>query len=89
MGDSIATNLFMLGFAWQKGCVPVSEEALLRAIELNGVAVEDNRPPSSGAAAPPTTRRRSSAWSPTPNRVLPTHVLSQSLDEAIARRVPR
>jgi indolepyruvate ferredoxin oxidoreductase len=43
MGDSIATNLFMLGFAWQKGCIPVSENALLRAIELNGVAIESNK----------------------------------------------
>lgn len=43
MGDSIAANLFMLGFAWQKGKVPVSEEALMRAVELNGVAIEANR----------------------------------------------
>ena len=43
MGDSIATNLFMLGFAYQKGAIPVSEAALLRAIELNGVAVESNK----------------------------------------------
>ncbi|HEY0843768.1 MAG TPA: indolepyruvate ferredoxin oxidoreductase family protein [Noviherbaspirillum sp.] len=43
MGDSIATNLFMLGFAYQKGALPVSEAALLRAIELNGVAVEVNK----------------------------------------------
>ncbi|KAA3626809.1 MAG: indolepyruvate ferredoxin oxidoreductase family protein [Proteobacteria bacterium] len=43
MGDTIATNLFLLGYAWQKGLVPVSQEALLQAIELNGVAVEMNR----------------------------------------------
>ncbi|MCC7546620.1 MAG: indolepyruvate ferredoxin oxidoreductase family protein [Burkholderiales bacterium] len=43
LGDAIATNLFMLGFAFQKGLVPVSEAALLRAIELNAVAVEANR----------------------------------------------
>jgi indolepyruvate ferredoxin oxidoreductase len=43
MGDALATNLFLLGYAWQKGLVPVSEEALQRAIELNGVAVEMNR----------------------------------------------
>ncbi|CAN5809853.1 indolepyruvate ferredoxin oxidoreductase family protein [soil metagenome] len=43
MGDSIATNLFMLGFAYQKGAIPVSEAALLRAIELNGVAIESNK----------------------------------------------
>ncbi len=43
MGDSIATNLFMLGFAYQKGAIPVSEAALLRAIELNGVAIDSNK----------------------------------------------
>ncbi|HEY8025150.1 MAG TPA: indolepyruvate ferredoxin oxidoreductase family protein [Burkholderiaceae bacterium] len=43
MGDSIATNLFMLGFAFQKGAIPISEAALLRAIELNGVAIESNK----------------------------------------------
>jgi indolepyruvate ferredoxin oxidoreductase len=43
MGDSIAANLFMLGYAWQKGLVPLSEGALLRAIELNGVAVASNK----------------------------------------------
>jgi indolepyruvate ferredoxin oxidoreductase len=43
MGDSIAANLFMLGYAWQKGRVPLSEAALLRAIELNGVAVASNQ----------------------------------------------
>ncbi|MGH8808272.1 MAG: indolepyruvate ferredoxin oxidoreductase family protein, partial [Noviherbaspirillum sp.] len=43
MGDAIATNLFMLGFAYQKGALPVSDAALLRAIELNGVAIESNK----------------------------------------------
>ncbi|MGH6940820.1 DUF6537 domain-containing protein, partial [Hypericibacter sp.] len=43
MGDSIASNLFMLGFAYQKGLIPVSSEALERAIELNGAAIEQNR----------------------------------------------
>jgi indolepyruvate ferredoxin oxidoreductase len=36
-------NPLMLGFAWQKGWVPVSRAALLKAIELNGVAVDKNR----------------------------------------------
>ena len=39
MGDSIASNLFLMGFAWQRGCIPLSGEAIRRAIELNGVAV--------------------------------------------------
>ncbi len=42
MGDAIATNLFLLGFAWQKAMVPVSLEALEQAIELNAVQVEMN-----------------------------------------------
>jgi indolepyruvate ferredoxin oxidoreductase len=43
LGDSIATNLFMLGYAWQKGLIPLSFEAIERAIELNGVAVETSK----------------------------------------------
>ena len=43
MGDSIATNMFMLGYAWQKGLVPLGREAIERAIELNGVAVAFNQ----------------------------------------------
>ena len=42
MGDSIASNLFLLGFAWKRGLVPGSAAAVERAIELNGVAVETN-----------------------------------------------
>jgi len=43
LGDGIATNPFLLGFAWQRGLVPVSEDSLMKAIDLNGVAVELNR----------------------------------------------
>ncbi|RYF17356.1 MAG: indolepyruvate ferredoxin oxidoreductase family protein [Comamonadaceae bacterium] len=43
LGDSIYSNIVALGSAWQRGLVPVSLEALLRAIELNGVAVENNK----------------------------------------------
>jgi indolepyruvate ferredoxin oxidoreductase len=43
MGDAIATNLFLLGFAFQKGSVPLSAQALHKAIELNGVAVKANQ----------------------------------------------
>ncbi|MFC3674145.1 indolepyruvate ferredoxin oxidoreductase family protein [Ferrovibrio xuzhouensis] len=42
MGDAIATNMFMLGYAVQRGLVPVSLEALLKAIELNGTAIDSN-----------------------------------------------
>ena len=43
MGDAIATNLFMLGYAWQHGLVPVSLDAIDQAIDMNGVAIEMNR----------------------------------------------
>ncbi|MCD6071613.1 MAG: pyruvate ferredoxin oxidoreductase, partial [Microvirga sp.] len=43
LGDTVFANVMMLGFAWQQGLVPVSLNALMRAIELNGVAVERNR----------------------------------------------
>ena len=43
LGDTVYANVMMLGFAWQQGLVPVSFEALARAIELNGVAIERNR----------------------------------------------
>ncbi|MES2258180.1 MAG: indolepyruvate ferredoxin oxidoreductase family protein [Pseudomonadota bacterium] len=42
MGDSLFSNLFMLGLAWQKGLVPVGLAALIRAVELNGAAVAAN-----------------------------------------------
>jgi len=43
LGDSIVSNILALGYAWQLGLVPVSLSALLRAIELNGVAVDNNK----------------------------------------------
>ena len=85
MGDSIATNLFMVGFAYQRGLLPLSEEAILRAIELNAAAVESNK--------------QSFRWgrlaAVDPQRVLAAAIpeskpdsqrLSSSLDELIARR---
>jgi indolepyruvate ferredoxin oxidoreductase len=43
MGDSIYTNPMMLGYAWQQGWIPLGLQSLVRAIELNGVAVENNK----------------------------------------------
>ena len=43
LGDAIAGNLFLVGYAWQKGLIPLSEQAVMQAIELNGVAVDWNR----------------------------------------------
>ncbi len=43
LGDPIGANLFLLGYAWQRGLVPVSQAAIERAIDLNGVSVGMNR----------------------------------------------
>ena len=42
LGDSIASNFFLLGYAWQKGLIPVSSASILQAIKLNNVALEMN-----------------------------------------------
>jgi len=43
LGDAIATNLFLVGYAWQRGHLPIGLPALERAIELNGRAVALNK----------------------------------------------
>ncbi|TCD11879.1 indolepyruvate ferredoxin oxidoreductase family protein [Oricola cellulosilytica] len=43
LGDAVFANILMLGAAWQQGLVPVGADAILRAIELNDVAVEKNK----------------------------------------------
>lgn len=43
LGDGVFSNILLLGAAWQAGLVPLSQEALMRAIELNGVAIEKNK----------------------------------------------
>ena len=43
LGDSIYTNPMMLGYAWQKGWIPLEKSSLMRAIELNAVQVQQNK----------------------------------------------
>jgi indolepyruvate ferredoxin oxidoreductase len=82
LGDSIAANLFTLGYAWQKGLVPVSREAIAQAVELNGVAVKMNlaafdwgrRAAADEAALRALTGARAEAR-------------PETLDEIVARRV--
>ncbi|HSE78412.1 MAG TPA: DUF6537 domain-containing protein, partial [Alphaproteobacteria bacterium] len=86
MGDSIATNLFMLGYAWQRGLVPVSADAIAQAIELNAVAVEANKRAFSwGRLAAHDLAAVERAAKPT--MVTPLRPIAKSLDEIIARRV--
>jgi len=86
MGDSIATNMFMLGYAYQKGWVPLSAAALERSIDLNGVAVEFNRKSFvwGRRAAVDLERVRRIAI---PADVIPIEQhLSRNLDELVERR---
>jgi len=41
-GNAMPANVMMLGYVWQKGLLPLTCEGIERAIELNGVAVQDN-----------------------------------------------
>ncbi len=84
MGDAIASNLFLLGLAWQRGMVPVSHAALMQAIALNGVSVEMNRAAFDWgrlAAHDRATIARMLA----PGEVVP--IRPRTLDETIAIRV--
>ncbi|WP_339082155.1 indolepyruvate ferredoxin oxidoreductase family protein [Pseudomonas sp. TMP9] len=86
LGDSIATNMFMLGFAYQKGLVPVSAEAINKAIELNAVAVQLNQQAFLWG-------RRAAHDATAVERLAKPEVIEaprcQTLDEIIADRVVR
>lgn len=43
LGDGMAVNLFCIGYAWQKGLIPLQMESVEQAIELNGVAIDANK----------------------------------------------
>jgi len=85
MGDSIATNLFMVGFAYQRGLLPVGEAAIVRAIELNEAAVESNKQSFRWGRLAALEPERVSQLA-IPRAVPETQRLSESLDELIARR---
>jgi len=83
-GDAIATNLFLVGYAYQRGLIPVSAEAIRRAIELNGVAVESNlRAFDWGRAAAHDLARVEAAARPTFQGAAP---VATDLEEIVAVR---
>ncbi len=82
LGDAIFANMIMLGFAWQKGLIPVSSHALYRAIRLNGVDAEPNLQAfelGRMAAHDPASRGEPENAGPTPQ--------TEPLPELIARRI--
>jgi indolepyruvate ferredoxin oxidoreductase len=87
LGDAIASNLFMLGYAYQRGLVPLSAAAVEQAIGLNGVAVEFNldafRWGRRAAVDPALVEARANP----PAAVPESHQLSETLDQMIGRRI--
>lgn len=87
LGNAIAANMFMLGYAWQFGGVPLSRASLLRAIELNGEAIATNKQAfelGRRAAHDPDALISALAEAKAPTRA---RHLSETLEEIIARRV--
>jgi indolepyruvate ferredoxin oxidoreductase len=87
LGNALAANMFMLGYAYQKGFVPLSAAAIEEAIRLNHEAVEMNLDAFAfgrrAAAAPAhIAALMGDLDAPTPSRKL-----SETLDEVIARRI--
>jgi indolepyruvate ferredoxin oxidoreductase len=84
MGDSIYTNPMMLGYAWQKGWIPLGRESLMRAIELNAVAVDNNK------AAFEWGRRAAHDWASVESLLAPAQVIEfkkrETLESLVARR---
>ena len=87
LGQSMGANLFLLGFAYQRGALPLSAQAIEKAIELNGEAVAMNVAAfrfGRCAAVDPAMLERFVQKEDT--EALDSRRLSQSLDEVIARR---
>ncbi|HEY9217118.1 MAG TPA: DUF6537 domain-containing protein, partial [Phenylobacterium sp.] len=87
LGDAIFANMIMLGFAWQKGVVPVSSRALYRAIRLNGVQAEANLQAFEMgrlAAYDPSTRGAREADVPTPDTMPLVELIAHRADELSA-----
>ncbi len=88
MGDSIATNMFMLGFAYQRGLVPVSADALNKAIELNGAGVKMNQAAFLwGRRTAVDAKAVEKLIAPKVEQTAVSTKVSETLDETIARRV--
>ncbi len=86
LGNSVSANIFLVGYAFQIGALPLSAEAIERAIELNGEAVEMNKAAfrfGRYAAIDRAAVEKLAA----PKEVDEVRRLSQSLDETIERRV--
>jgi indolepyruvate ferredoxin oxidoreductase len=88
MGDSIATNMFVLGYAFQKGLIPLGHDSIERAIELNGAAVPMNLAAFRwGRRAAADRAAVEKLIEPKDNVVTFTRALPKTLDEIVASRM--
>jgi len=88
LGNSIGSNMFMLGYAYQSGALPLSAEAIERAIELNGEAVAMNIAAFRyGRRAAADPRAVEALVKPQPQAEHDALRLSQTFDEMVERRV--
>jgi indolepyruvate ferredoxin oxidoreductase len=88
LGQSMGANMFMLGYAYQIGALPLSAEAIERALELNGEAVAMNIAAFRwGRRAAVDSAAVEAAVAPSAEMIDPARILSQSFDETVARRV--
>ena len=87
LGNSIGANMFMLGYAYQLGGLPVSGEAIEKAIEMNGEAVKMNLAAFRyGRRAAVDPEAVAALAAPAPQQQNDSLKLSEGLDEIIARR---
>ena len=87
LGNSIGANMFMLGFAYQRGRVPLHEDVLLKAIELNGEAVKMNRAAFAWGRRAAADASAVSAIVEPLRKPTADRVLSTSREDMVARRV--
>jgi indolepyruvate ferredoxin oxidoreductase len=88
LGNSIGSNMFMLGYAYQVGALPLSAEAVERAIEMNGEAVPMNIAAFRyGRRAAVDLKAIEALVAPRPQEANDSLKLSQSFDETVERRV--
>jgi indolepyruvate ferredoxin oxidoreductase len=87
LGDSIATNMMMMGYAYQKGLLPLSAGAIEQAIEVNGVAIKMNRQAFRlGRLAAVDPARIAAMMKGQDDTVAPKTLDTMSLEEIIAHR---
>jgi indolepyruvate ferredoxin oxidoreductase len=88
LGNSIGANMFMLGYAYQLGALPLSAEAIEKAIEMNGQAVAMNAAAFRyGRRAAVDPKALEAIIKPSQGMENDSLKLSQSFDETVARRI--